>query len=363
MATRGSIPKVMEAAGIDMLPPEAGVPWIRRELTTGGGNGEVVVAGRLGALLKEWDPAGGLAISAVPQGPMLGDAARMDLEGRLTVETPLDPVVQPFLNDHRIDGTAVLPGVMGIEGFAEAALSISPGWHVEAVEDIDFLAPFKFYRDEPRAVEIEARFRPEGGGLAADCRLTGRRTLANQAEARVETHFTGRVRLSQQLPAMESVPEPGAPHGSAIGAADIYGIYFHGPAYQVLKRVRWEGNRAVGEMAVDLPDNHRQSDQPLAIAPRLIELCFQTAGLLEMAVHHRMGLPLHVDRVSLYRQPDPATGPLFAVVTANPAAGSFDADVVDQAGVRYLRVSGYRTVVFREDVDARLFASAQTAMA
>ena len=33
MATRGSIPKMMELAGIDMLPPEAGVPWIRRELT------------------------------------------------------------------------------------------------------------------------------------------------------------------------------------------------------------------------------------------------------------------------------------------------------------------------------------------
>ena len=36
MATRGSIPKMMELAGIDMLPPEAGIPLIRRELTTGG---------------------------------------------------------------------------------------------------------------------------------------------------------------------------------------------------------------------------------------------------------------------------------------------------------------------------------------
>ena len=36
MATRGSIPKMMELAGIDMLPPEAGVPLIRRELTAGG---------------------------------------------------------------------------------------------------------------------------------------------------------------------------------------------------------------------------------------------------------------------------------------------------------------------------------------
>ncbi len=52
MATRGSIPKVMELAGIDMLPPEAGVPLIRRELTAGGTRGEVVVAQRLGVLAE-----------------------------------------------------------------------------------------------------------------------------------------------------------------------------------------------------------------------------------------------------------------------------------------------------------------------
>ena len=41
---------------------------------------------------------------------------------------------------------------MGIEAFAEAALCLLPGWHVEAIEDISFLAPFKFYRSEPRTV-------------------------------------------------------------------------------------------------------------------------------------------------------------------------------------------------------------------
>ena len=340
MATRGSIPKVMEMAGIDMLPPEAGVPWIRRELTTGAARGEVVVAGRLGALLKEWDATGGLDASSMPQGPMTGGAARMDLDGRVTVETPLDPALQPFLDDHRIDGTPVLPGVMGIEGFAEAALSVAPGWHVEAVEDIDFLSPFKFYRGEPRPVTIEARFRPEGDGLAADCRLTGRRVLANQAEARMETHFTGRVRLAKLLPEIASGPDPGdtarmghrrrgyLPHllpRSGLPRAEAGAV-----GCRTAPSVKWPPA---------LPDNHHPSDQPLAMAPRLIELCFQTAGLWEMAVQHRMGLPRHVDRVSLYRTPDAASGPLFAVVTANPAAGSFDADVVDTAGVRYLHVS------------------------
>ncbi len=329
----------------------------------GAARGEVVVAGRLGALLKEWDATGGLEASAMPQGPMTGGAARMDLDGRVTVEATLDPALQPFLDDHRIDGTPVLPGVMGTEGFAEAALSIAPGWHVEAIEDIDFLAPFKFYRGEPRPVTIEARFHPEGDALAADCRLTGRRVLANQAEARVETHFTGRVRLARLLPEITGGPDPAANREWAINAEEIYHIYFHGPAYRVLRRARWDENGAVGEMAVGLPDNHHPCDQPLAIAPRLIELCFQTAGLWEMAVQHRMGLPRHVDRVSLYRAPGAASGPLFAVVTANPSAGSFDADVVDAAGVRYLHVSGYRTVLFREGVDLPALAAVQAAMA
>ena len=35
------------------------------------------------------------------------------------------------------------------------------------------------------------------------------------------------------------------------------------------------------------------------MAPRLIELCFQTAGFWEMGVQSRMGLPQHIDRVSL----------------------------------------------------------------
>ena len=60
MATRGSIPKMMELAGIDMLPPEAGIPLVRRELTSGGTRGEVVIGQRIGVLLNEWDATGGL---------------------------------------------------------------------------------------------------------------------------------------------------------------------------------------------------------------------------------------------------------------------------------------------------------------
>ena len=98
--------------------------------------------------------------------------------------TELDPTRQAFLDDHRIDGTPVLPGVMGMEGFAEAAHALLPGWHVSALEDVDLRAPFKFYRDEPRTLELRALLRDGGDGtLVADCRLIGRRDAARQGRA------------------------------------------------------------------------------------------------------------------------------------------------------------------------------------
>ena len=62
MAARGSVPTVMKALGIDMLPPESGVPTVRRELTAGGFSGEILVAGALGVMTAEADENGGLDV-------------------------------------------------------------------------------------------------------------------------------------------------------------------------------------------------------------------------------------------------------------------------------------------------------------
>jgi len=370
MATRGSIPKVMEMAGIDMLPPEAGVPLIRRELTAGGTRGEIVIGQRLGALLKEWDASGGLDSGAAEAsgekrplsgGPMIGKVARTGLYSPITLETTLDPKVQPFLHDHQIDGTPVLPGVMGIEAFAEAAARVLPGWRVAEIENVNFVAPFKFYRGEPRTVTVDALIRPDKDGVVADCGLIGFRPLPNQPEPQRTTHFTGHVRLTKRAPEAVTTAKY-TPTGHIIEAADIYRLYFHGPAYQVLERAWWDGNRIVGLMAKDLPNNHHPAELPTLMAPRLIELCFQTAGIWEMGVQSRMGLPEHIDQVSLFRSPDLAEGRLYAVVTVNQVQGSFDAEVVDAAGNRFVQLSGYRTVTVPNSIDAEYLKPLQLAM-
>ncbi|HEX6618736.1 MAG TPA: SDR family NAD(P)-dependent oxidoreductase, partial [Solirubrobacteraceae bacterium] len=303
MASRGSIPKMMQAAGIDMLPPEVGVPVVRRELTADGTGGEVVVAGSLGVLLAERHPTGGLdadratAAAAADGGPMTGRIAELTVGGGLRVLTELDPGQQAFLDHHRIEGTPVLPGVMGMEGFAEAARALVPGWEVVALEDVELQAPFKFYRDEPRTLELRALVRDGGDGtLVADCQLIGRRTLPGQDEQET-CHFTGRARLAREAPASPAAAVRPDDGGDGVSRDAVYRVYFHGPAYQVLDRAWRDDGHVVGHLASELPVDHTPSSSPIDFAPRLIELCFQTAGVWELGSEGRMALPAHVDRV------------------------------------------------------------------
>ena len=82
--------------------------------------------------------------------------------------------------------------------------------------------------------------------------------------------------------------------------------------------------------------------------PRLAELCFQTAGLLEAAEYGRLALPQHVDCLELVA--DPPDGPLYA--TATFSGDGFDCVVQDAAGTVVLAIDGYRTVAIPATVPA-----------
>ncbi|MGV1010153.1 MAG: SDR family NAD(P)-dependent oxidoreductase, partial [Dermatophilaceae bacterium] len=362
MATRGSIPRIMQSAGVSLLPPEAGVAWVRRELAASAYTGEVIVAGELGQMAAEAHPTGGADPGAFaglgPHGPMTGEVSLSTADG-LVVRTTLDPARQPFLHDHRIDGTAVLPGVMGIEAFAEAAgLAAPAGYRIESVEDVHFLAPLKFFRDDPRTVTVTARVEPAGEapGLLARCALTAERMLPGQDTPTRTTHFTGTVRLvphdAPERPT-EVAPVSTQPTQPSLGPADVYAFYFHGPAYQVVEEGWREGDRAVSRLTDPLPPNHDPADAPLRIAPRLAELCFQTAGLWEAATQDRMALPTAVGRLHVLRDPAQASGPLYAWARST-GESSFDCAVIDAEGMPVVVMDGYRSVALPTPLPAQV---------
>jgi hypothetical protein len=91
-----------------------------------------------------------------------------------------------------------------------------------------------------------------------------------------------------------------------------------------------------------LPANHAPAGQPLSTAPRLIELCFQTAGLWQAGLEDRLALPMRVGRARWYTTPE-MDGPLRAVAHET-AAGVFDCVVVDPSGWVVARLDRYETI-------------------
>ena len=237
----------------------------------------------------------------------------------------------------------MLPEAIGLEALAQAAALAAPGWHVAAVEQAEFGKPLVFGSGERQLVEVRAVLRLDGRDLVAECRLSS----APGAGAAV-THVAARVRLTPTPP--PPAFERAAPRRCAGGLSpeDIYSVYSHAPEFRVLERA-WRTNAAaVGLMASGLPP----ASGALVTAPRLFELCVQTAEVLDTGLHGRLAAPVGVDCVRLVQPADGANGSRrYAIVRpASDADGqvrgaveTYDARVVDEGGNVYLEVRGCRT--------------------
>ena len=359
MASRGSVPQIMEALGVDMLPPDVGVPTVRRELVCGGA-GEVVVAGRLGAWLEERDATGGLDLAKAeaylaarrPRLPMIGRVVATPLHGGMQVETPLDPKIQPFLYDHAPDeGTPWLPGVMATEALAEVASLLVPGYSVASVENVQMSGAFKFFRMEPRTLHLSAVVTPVADGELLARAWLHSVTLPAVAElpAQVREHFVADVRLRVQ-PRTAAPVEFGPPAADFLSTSteQLYQVFFHGPAYQVLECAGVDHVEAIGMLPQQMPpDFAPASDAEVAalMAPRLIESCFQVAAFWSLKRKGAMALPHGFGSVTAYPPPESPNGHrLYAVVNTQDDGQTFDGRVIDEAGHVYVDLRSYRTV-------------------
>ncbi len=358
MASRGSIPELMKRAGVEMIPPDEAAPMVYRELVYAPA-GEAVLCGALGLLEKSWPADGGLDLEKAnatltegnPPHVMLGRVTGLDLHEGVILETGLDPASEPFLRDHAMDGTPLLPGVMGIEGFSVAAQHIATtlaaqkgALHVVQLEDIEFLTPFKFYRNQPRRLIWKAQTVKEADGLIAYVTLESTLARLGGAMERLR-HFVGKVRLSPSPNRPPQVSLPPLPvHGQeAVKAEDIYRLYFHGPAFQVLESVCAVDGHVIGLLRADRP-SMLSAEQPLVTAPVLLELCLQTAGIWEAGKTGVLALPRAIGRVCFYEVQSNG-GSIYAEVRPQQDTDGwrFCARVVDASGRVYLEMENYRT--------------------
>ncbi len=370
MASRGHIPELMKRAGIEMVNPQEAAAYVRRELEAGT-TGEVILAGSLGMLETQIDPDGGMDVSKAnvaltsgnPIHVMLSRASGFSLQEGILLEALLDPTQEAFLKDHTLNGTPLLPGVMGIEGFAVAAEHVAStlgsakgGFRVESLSEIEFLTPFKFYKEEPRLITWKAQVVREPEGLVADVTLESK--LARlQGKVDLLNHFKGKVHLVPfGQPRKTETSQP--PHWNGaytISAEDIYKLYFHGPSFQVLEGVQKDGDTVLGKLNKLIPPFVENKDLMLSV-PILVELCFQTAGIWEIGMDGALSLPKSIGNLRLFESKVNGI-PIFAQVKQEiSGAGerSFNARVIDSQGLVYLEIDQYKTSTLPYGVEKQL---------
>ena len=368
MASRGSIPTIMERAGIEMLKPAQAAPIVGNVLLEGI-SGEIVVAGALGMLERARIKNQGVDIPAAdaalrsgnPIHLMMSHLTSYSVESGITLEATLDPQELAYLRDHAIKGVPVLPGVVGIDGFSRAAKHISSvlasdnsGFEVERLEKIEFLTPIKFYGNKSRKIMWKAKAVKTSDGLQVNVSLES--DIERKTGKMEHTlHFTGLVFLTpKQVASPESANPPKWGKHKEVSSAEIYRLYFHGPSFQVLEAAQRSGDNVLGKFnkkLVSIP-----ADEPgLFTTPLLIELCFQTAGLWEAGTTGILGLPHSIGELKVYRNYLNGSA-IYAVVKPKFRDGElyFDARVMDAKGNVYLDLTDYRTTPQSDPAEVQL---------
>jgi malonyl CoA-acyl carrier protein transacylase len=313
-----------------------------------GFEGEAIVTSGELAIPPDWDEAGGLDPGPPSSaGPCVIRARAFTPADGLRVDATA--VSESLLDGERLAGHSVLSEGIALETLAETAAMLAPGWHVAGVEQVEFLAPVVLGGEQRQSLEAVARLCPDGRDVVAACRLLG---LADGANGSVETttFVAARVRLTATAP--PPAFERASPHRfmGGLSGAEIYRVCLRAPAFRVLERA-WRTNAAVVGLMARAPE---PAGEPLFTAPRLFELCVQTAEVLDTGRRGCLAEPIHVDRVRLARPAAAANGSrLYAVVRPAAAEGvereadgeihTYDARVLDEGGNVYLDLHGCRT--------------------
>ncbi|MCW1408221.1 polyketide synthase dehydratase domain-containing protein [Rhizobium sp. 1AS11] len=283
----------LASKGVDALPFDEALAAFGEHLS-GGSSGTVAITGRFG-------PPTGLDIGSSEQRPLrFIDRILINFPGtELIVETELNYGRDPYLSDHRLEGRALLPGVLGIEAMAQAVAVLVGEEFCRRVSDVTF---------------HHAAF-VERCGLRI--RVAALRVDETKVDAAVFTEaddfrspcFSARFQsMTPSIGYAELAASRGP--GSEVGTANsLYGpLFFHGRRFRKLDSIhcltscRVEatlGNRSA-------PDWFGAFEPP--------DLVFTDPGIADAALHvlqaaipHRRVLPVSIDELALIGQTADAT--------------------------------------------------------
>jgi enediyne polyketide synthase len=330
MAERLGTVAALAQQGLSAIPLETGVELLASLLSSAGLPPSVAVSGRVGDLPT-------VSVDR-PEMPMLRFLEHVLVHQpgiELVVEIGLSVGTDLYLDDHAIDGVAVMPLVFALEAMASSATALTGRDALPEFRDVVCSRPVTVPRDGPRAVRVAALLQPDG---AVELSVRSDETGFQVDHVRATCHFEGPVALSgpQRLPDREALdidPE-----------RDIYGgLLFHGPRFRRVERYRvLRARSCVADVRVD------QSARWFgAFLPQ--RLVLGDPGARDAAIHaiqpcipHERLVPVGVERLQIAATASDSVSVHALERSSDGETYVYDVQVVDAAGRTLERWEGLK---------------------
>ncbi|RFS81062.1 SDR family NAD(P)-dependent oxidoreductase [Actinomadura spongiicola] len=269
------------------------------------------------------DTAGGTALTSVDH-PLLGGVMSLAEGDRLVLTGAVSPDVQPWLADHAVQGTVLLPGT----AFLEMAIQAGDRVGCDLVEELTLENPLVLPDGATGHVQVAVEAPDE----------TGRRRLTVHSRPHEEQpwtrHATGFLTRAENAPA--SAGPPAEPAAGAVPAdlSDAYARladagYEYGPLFQGLRSARRLGDDVWAEVL--LPEDAPTSG--FGIHPALLDAALH-ALLLDAEPGGGVELPFSWNGVRLHA----AGATSLHVRLTRTGTDSFRIHAVDASGEPVLTV-------------------------
>jgi enediyne polyketide synthase len=283
MGERLGVLEALARGGVAPIPIEAGVETLERLLGAPDSPPSVVVTGRPGAL-----PTADFGRTELPLLRFL-ERRLVDVPGvELVVEASLERATDPYLDDHRLDGTTLFPAVLGLEAMAQAATALA-GAPPRELRSVEFTRPVTAGEGK-RTIRLAALRRGDEVDVVLRSDETGYQ--ADHFRAVCAPGGAG-LPVELELPA----------DAVALAADELYGsiLFQRGRFRRIRRYLRLDATSCVAEV-----DAGREEAWFGAYLPG--PLLLGDAGARDAALHavqacspHRRLVPVRVERIRFVR--------------------------------------------------------------
>lgn len=231
--------------------------------------------------------------------PLVSESLQFS-NGMIINERTLSLEKDQYLDDHRFNNVPFMPGVIGLELFAELSKIVQHKKEILEFVDVSFDSAITLKNDEPRKIQTKIKFNVDEDEAEASIEST--RIKKDEKEKETKLYFQAKIifgqrkKENQNIPILKKMP--------LLNKQFIYQLLPHGPFFQVLSELNQINKEVVAVCNFKREKQYGRIYKKFIIQPLAIEAGFQAIGLMDFILNSRAGLPSKIGKMIFYDSKD-----------------------------------------------------------